>query len=119
MAEIVFFNQLSKLRNDPTLKNLVDLAAIDPLQADIEVNDLATGLSNLTPRENILWLLAYLQGLCTRAHLGNHQATIDELQGRLTKYWKGGDWRYRHPYVPRKSRVDTLVDPPEPPKKPA
>lgn len=111
---VIFFNQLAKLRADPTMKNLVDLARTDPLLADMEINDLAASLTDLTPRENILWLLAYLQGVCASSYMMGHQLTLDELQGRLNKYWEGGDWRFRHPYTAKPSNI--ITPPPTDPK---
>lgn len=99
MTKIFYFNKLAELRRNPTLKNLMDLAKVDPSQASHEINDLAMQTGNtFSGRENVLWLTAYLMGMCSARTDGPR--AFEEYEGRLKKFWKNGEVLFRSPYTP-------------------
>ena len=101
MDNLFFFNKVAELRNNPTFKNLLELAKEDAIKADFEINDFAGLIApTLSSRENVLWLMAYLQGMCSRSFQASQKAAVEELQNRVNQYYQSGNWLFRKPYQP-------------------
>ncbi len=99
MSNVIFFNKLAALRLNPTMKNLIALAKESPELVDEELNDFAISRGHeFSFREHVFWLLGYIQGVCAYKYLGTNQAVLKELEARVIKYYKGGDFKYRLPY---------------------
>jgi hypothetical protein len=105
MGKVFFFNNTAKLREEPTIKNLLALAKTNPAQAVIEINDWAAKQGHrFTSNEQRIWIVAYVMGVATGLTEGT--AAWAELTERLEKFGQDKEY-FRTPY-----KIDPETQPP-------
>lgn len=92
---VEYLDAKARLKHEPTFRNLMSLAAASPKAAIEEITDTTSIASLMNERECIIYLLGQLAGLCSRSHYASHVKAMNELDERLRKYWRDGEFDYR------------------------
>jgi hypothetical protein len=105
VGKVFFFNSTAKLREEPTIKNLLSVAKTNPAQAVVEINDWAAKLGNrFSSNEQRIWIVAYIMGVASGITEGT--AAWAELTERLERFKQDREF-FRVPY-----KIDPETQPP-------